>query len=233
MVDTTIFGVISLISIIAGIISILFAGYNLYLAFHLRKEKINQAKEENFRKALESDDLETLGNFLERDIGNFTINEYVSDDTVNLKVNSYFERLQVFLSTPQEIRNESPKTVQLPLQNGDQPLPNEDYKKILNELNFGDTWNSLARLRRTIEVQLKDYARANEIQIRDQISAGQMLNILKNQNKISDSVFKNLKFSVSIANNAIHGKDVSYDEAQEAITHARIAIEELNRGLGN
>nr|WP_321350493.1 hypothetical protein [uncultured Methanoregula sp.] len=229
MVEITTFGIITILSLCAGILSILFAVYNLCVAYRLTKEKINKAKEENFQKALESDDLEILGNFLEKKIGNFTISEYVSDNDVNLKVSSYFERLQNYLSSPMEFEKEPIKSEHPHFESANKQLPDEDFNKILHELNFGDTWNSLARLRRTIEVQLKKYARVNDIQVREQISAGQILNILRNQEKISDSVFRNLKFSVSIANNAIHGKDVSYDEAQEAITHARIAIDELNR----
>jgi len=231
--DLTLSGLITLISLIAGILSIIFAIINFCSAYSIRKEKINQAKETLFKSAIESNDLEKLGTFLEKNIGNFTIHEYVTDNDVNLKVNSYFERLQSFLSTQEEFEKESSIQDQLPHQIEGYPVMDTDFEKILNELNFGDTWNSLARLRRTIEIRIKDYAKANDIQFKENISAGQILNILRNQNKISNSIFENLKYSVSISNDAIHGKEVSYEKAQEAIYHAKNAIDELNHIISN
>lgn len=216
---------------VAGIISVISGILSVYLAYRSEKEKINNAQNEQFEKAIRSDDINELGSFLERNIGDFTVNEYISNSEVSSKVDTYIDRIQQFVSTnkeplqfdPNKIRRSSPS---------EQALIKftPEFEGIIEKFDQGESWGALARLRRVIEIRLKEVAEHNNIAIKKNITAGYLLNLLKRNKVILDPYFSELLYCISVCNNAVHGSDVSISQANEVISIANRVFEELDKG---
>ena len=177
--------------------------------------KIDQAKEDGFQKALDASDLNTLGNYLDETLGRFTIQEITTNPTASLKVKTYFGRVKDFLGAEKEIKQISSK----PRVNKQVKVSGE-FEKIIEELDNGEAWNSLARLRRYIEIKLRELAEKKGLRFKRQPSAGRLLNELLKKDFVSPRANDLLRYSISVANSAVRGEDVSFTVAQHAIFSA-------------
>lgn len=215
-----------------GLISIFVTIFSVIYYYNSRKNKLLEAQEKKFKNAMASDDLITVGNFLYNTIGDFNVYEYVSSIDVSKTVDKCFEKLLFFIKTDAELKQEIDEikdeieevkyTTELEIP----PDLFEDFTKLLVELNSGESWNALARLRRSIEITLNEIAEANGI-IFNRLSAGQLLNVLIRKKIIPIEAMSHLKYAISVCNQAIHGRDVSMNEAQEAVFHASIGLKIL------
>lgn len=218
------------LSVTSGLISSLITFWSLYYTRRSREKKLQEAKEEQFKSAIQSDDLATLGNYLDTVIGKFNIYEYITDVKVSGKVDTFLSILKEFVGTEDEVTQEIRETSTPAIIEKVRPLPYE-FDKILTELHSGEMWNGLARLRRHIEITLRNLANTKDVSIERPLSAGYLLNLLLQREVIQQDVFSNLKYAVTISNKAIHGFDVTMAEAEEAVSNASTGLAKLNEAL--
>ena len=227
--------IVSLTGGIASILSLLLTTITFVLADYSKRNKLQKAEESKFMQAMQSDSISQIGFYLDDTLGQFTIHEYTSSTQVAKRVDQYIERIQDFVGTEEKIKvaptTEPPEEIGLEYKD----LP-EPFLPIFNELRIGEPWNALARLRRLIEMRLRN--RAISLGFKDRIlkSAGQILRILVDRKYVKPNIFEMLQYSITICNRAIHGIDISQDEAEQAIYSAVEALQHIesnnyNRGL--
>lgn len=228
--DFNIESIISSIAVFAGFISIVSTIMSVFIGYNNRKTKLVQAQEQKLNSALESDDLIKVGGFFYNTIGEFNIYEYVSSSNVSKTVDKFNEKLISFLKTDAEMVQEIKEIEEIePIAKIETPPDlSEEFTKIHNELDSGEIWNALARLRRYIEITLRKTAEINDIHIDKATSAGYFVNLLTNHGVIRKEAAHNLKYAITISNKAIHGMDVDITEAHGAVFHASIGLNMLN-----
>jgi hypothetical protein len=195
-------------------------------ARNIRLNKLKAAKESRFAEALASDDISVLGAYLEDVVGDFTVLEYASSTEVTQRVDRYLEKVEEFLGTPSEIEEKLPDTRRELLPEEREKVAHE-YDKVLEQLRTGESWNALARLRRHIEMTLRGFAEEVGLQLRSHISAGKLLDTLARKQLIPFFIEDSLRFPIAAANRAIHGLDVSADEAEYAVYMAGKGLRSL------
>ena len=143
-------GIASIASLVLTITTFLFATYS-------KNSKLQKAEEGKFVKAMQSDSITEIGSYLDDTLGQFTIHEYTSSHQVAKRVDQYIERIQDFVGTEEQIKiaptTEPPEEIELEYKDLPQP-----FLPIFEELRTGEPWNALARLRRLIEMRLRDPA---------------------------------------------------------------------------
>jgi hypothetical protein len=216
----------SLLSVVGGVISLLGTLLGFLSARRSQISKLREAEEKQFQAALASDDLTVVGNYLEENIGRFNVYEYVSNPTVSKRIDTYLERLRFFVGTDAELEqqireSEPPPEIEVP-----SALP-EEFERVLTELRTGEIWNALARLRRYIEIALREIAEARDIRLERPSTAGHLLNVLWRSEVIPQDAFSNLKYAITVCNKAVHGIDVDMSEAEEALLHASVGMRRL------
>ena len=152
--------------------------------------------------------------------------EYTSSPQVATRVDQYIERIQDFVGTEEQIKlaptTEPPEEIELGYEDIPQP-----FIPIFEELRTGEPWNALARLRRLIEIRLRDRAISLNFKERQLKSAGQILKIIFDRKYIAPNIYKMLWYSITVCNRTIHGIDISEDEAEQAIYSAVEALQHL------
>jgi hypothetical protein len=103
----------------------------------------------------------------------------------------------------------------------------KEFTSICWELQTGTTWNALAQLRRLIETELRAYAEPLKMERKHLRSAGKLLRLLLERQKISGEIFEPLQFAVKVANQAIHGHEIDEPLAENAISLAIPALIKL------
>lgn len=222
--------IVSIISVIAGLTSGIITLFNYVISKKNEKTKLQKSEEKRFQQILSSDNIDVLGNYLDEIIGKFNIYEYSTNPKISHRVNTYIDRIQHYVGTIDEIKKEELPKRKPKIKDFTEKLPNE-YQTILNELETGEHWNALARLRRHIEIFLKKIAISKGLLKEEFTSAGRLLSLLERNEIISKNSAKKLGYSISICNRAIHGLDVSLEEAQEAIYLAVNVLDTLRREL--
>lgn len=181
--------------------------------------KLQSAEEAMFSAALESDDLLTLGDYLNSTLGEFTIYEYTARPQVEKRVNRMLERVAEFVGETAEIKpvfsGESPAG----LGRNQRDLPKQ-FLEVKAGLDSGESWNALARLRRIIEQHLREYGVSLGFKERHLRSAGQSLRLLADRNYVSEESFHLLDYAVRVCNEAVHGYSVPPGQAEEALSAA-------------
>jgi len=211
--------VVGATSILAAIASLLTTILGYVLQTWIAHKKLRAAEEEKFRVALESDDLLTLGNYLSSTLGQFTIHEYTTLSQVEHRVNRMFDRLSAFIGESVDVQPvfayESPSN----LNRERVPIPDE-FDRVKVDLEGGEIWNGLARLRRMIEIRLRKYAAGYGIKEQHLKSAGQTLRLLADREYISGRSRELLAFAIRVCNEGVHGYPVSLGQAREALSAA-------------
>jgi hypothetical protein len=193
-----------------------------------RRSKLQRAQERRFRKAIESDDLTVIGNYLYKVIGSFNVHEYVTNKDISNRVDKYVDRLREFLGTEEEIKSQRADIKERPIPER-LIAPSVELGSISDKLASGDTWSALAQLRRHIEITLREVARANDVSVKITAGAGYLLKLLFDRRIISGQTFSDLKYAIAVSNRAIHGLDVEIDEAKRAVILAFNCINELKQ----
>jgi hypothetical protein len=191
------------------------------------RKKLKAAEEARFQVVLESNSISELGSYLDEVIGKFQIREYGENDTIRNRVNAYLEKIQDLVGTREDIQQEPKikKPPPLPAQFMEE-LPSE-FRSVYTELQTGEPWNALAKLRRIVEGKLFDLASGYDIKIIKRYGAGNILKILAERNLIGRKTVERLRFAIGLSNKAIHGEDVSFEDAEMAIRQAGLALREL------
>jgi hypothetical protein len=91
-----------------------------------------------------------------------------------------------------------------------------------------NTWQALAQLRRSIETELRSLADRREIEVPPRAGAGRLLDVLARAGAVPADVYEPLRYTVQVANAAIHGEDVSLAAAYDALFSAEHALQRLH-----
>ncbi len=227
---------ISLLSILLGVISLIATVISITINSIQQKNLLKELKKIELEEILESSDILALGKYLDDDIGKLTISDYVDNKKLTEKIDYLIGRLTKFVGTEDEI--ESEKEDQDKFEMGydrkemikDFPYTGkvgEEFDKIISELYLGEPWNALARLRRYIEILLKNIGLKNGLPIEKVHSVTKLIEILLRNDLISEEVASNLRYPIHVSNRAVHGQELKKGEAEEAIHHAAFAVEQL------
>lgn len=218
--------IISYTSVIAGLISILTTLISVFYVKRGEKRIIQKTEEKKFENVLASDDIVVLGSYLNNVLGPINIYEYTASPKIAERLDKYLERIQAYIGTGDEVSKgiERPQTIEPDIFSRQL---SDEFGKILKEVRTGEAWNALARLRRYIEITLKETVKILGIPQEGVASAGRLLSLLERSEFINKNISGKLRYSISICNKAVHGLDISPQEAEEAIYLARAAVDEL------
>lgn len=191
------------------------------------RRKLQAAEEAKFKEALESDDLLKLGDYLSSTLGQFTIQEYSSREQVAQRVNRMLARLGDFIGEGDvalpTLLDQSPVTHPPELSS----LPAE-FARVKADLENGDLWNGLARLRRIIELNLRQYGTSLGFKEKHLRSAGQALRLLGDRNYVPSNTVELLQYAIRLCNTGVHGNPVSLNDAMSALSAAVEGLHELD-----
>lgn len=221
---------ITLVSWVSMVLTIVIAFFQLWNNFKRRKEeldKIRCADEKAYQEVMESSDLDKIGKYLDDVIGNFDMREYAENKKIRDTLDLYIEKLKSFIGTDNEIIKSADDTQKdvyktnasdLAASVTVRPKLTQEFQEILNELYSGETWNSLAKLRRLIEIKLKEALLKEGIEMNKSLGAGQLLEIYyKHKQSNIEIDFDQMKSAISICNKAIHGIETDIKIAEKAI----------------
>jgi len=214
-------------AVAAGLSSVASTLYAYFRNRKSEKDKMAKTRETEFEAVLDSNDINVLGTYLDETLGQFNIHEYTASTNVGERVNKYLDKIQSFVGTTEHIPKEvGPKEIE----SVGEPIEgfSEEFQTILDELRTGEPWNALARLRRHIEIQLRDIASRKGYKAWHLKSAGQILRLLYDRKYVAPDNYKLLMYSISVCNRAIHGIDISEDEAEQAVFLGSKALQSFN-----
>lgn len=222
-----------LLSLISGTVS-LTASLLTILYDRIKEElKIRQINEGDFTKAIDSNDLKILGDFLQERIGNVTVYEYIHNSNIRIMIDKYFERLHIFLG--QDIENvESKVSSKVRSVKKKSPRSKLPKKAVFTQIyddytEKKEAWNLLAGLRRNLEIKLREIAILNDVNVEHYYSAGRLNQVLFNRKVISGKTYKDLQTCIRICNNEIHGLSVSEEDVGMALKIGQKILSELKR----
>jgi hypothetical protein len=222
----------SLLSVLATLFSYLYTKYQ-------QIKKLEMLKEKNFETILETSNIYELGTYLDTEIGQLTISDYVENKDINKRIDILINKLTQFVGTEEQINKETEENKQSEkvLKESSKTPKDFPYKgklgaefdKIINELDYGEPWNALARLRRHIEIELRNLAKKNNLSIEKIYNMTHLILLLKQNGIIDTYISRNLEYPIHVSNRAVHGQNLNKGEAQEAIFHAAIALDKINK----
>ena len=216
----------TLASIAAGVISALAMRSSAARSKRKREKEARELDVGRVEEALSSDDLGTLGKYVYEGFGDVSVEGFAQDLDTRKSVDQVFSMLKQYLgATP------SPQPpIAEPDWRGD---PNAEvldvepeFRVAFDEINRGDVWNGLARLRRALEIRLRGFAEQSGLATK-WTGAGQIVNALGHKNIIDYETKTALRYAIEIANRGVHGVDVAQDQAIEALFSAAHALEGL------
>lgn len=212
-----------LVSFIAGFLSILVTIISYYLSRRQKEEILNTVSQDKIENILATDNIKILGDYLTNSLEVVTIAQYSLDKKVSKNVNIFLKKIRNYLLTQSEVEK-----LEIPDKVEDRyieyPQIPEEFAPIIDELVDGEAWNALAKLRRFLELHFKRIAKENNIDVRKSKSVSQLLNLLYKMELVSPYSFDNLKYAINISNKAIHGVDISREEADKAIRLAMYSL---------
>ena len=190
------------------------------------RSKLNSAKENDFQSALTSESLDTLGNYLDHSLGQFTLSEYAHNREVGKKVDLFIARLKDYIGPESQGPMPATKNLDTPVSYRSVVMDNE-LRNVEHKLANGLMWDALASLRRIVEVRLRNMAESHKIIVTPKAGAGALLQSLVKTELIPPSIAEALRYSIDIANRGIHGHEVSMVDCQAAFRQSWYALGEL------
>jgi hypothetical protein len=185
--------------------------------------------EEAQERALESDDLETLGKYLLGDIGSVRVTDIIRDAQVQRRTAKAMSRVQAFLASAPSDPGTAHPDADAGAVNLEEPRAPRQLEKAVNEVLAGEVWNGLAYMRRYIEVLLKH----SHPELRKaRLGAGQLITSAARRDLIPPEAVAPLRYAVGIANRAVHGEPVEVGIALEAIDAAEAGLAMINEFRG-
>jgi hypothetical protein len=192
------------------------------------RQKLRASEEVKFKEALESSDLVKLGEYLSTALGQFTIQEYSSRKQVAQRVDRMFDRLADFVAEPEVVQ--PPPDVEPPAALARELPPlSGDFARVRVDFENEEVWNGLARLRRIIEIRLRQLAIDRGFKEKHLRSAGQMLRFLTDREYVPGHIAQLLQYAIRVCNEGVHGNAVSLDDALAALLAAVEALAGLEQ----
>lgn len=227
---------ISLLATVLGLISVSITAISGITNLIKQNKLLKELKKKELEVILDSSDILALGEYLDNDIGKLTISDYVDNSKLTKKVDYLISRLTQFVGTEAEIKSEKEEQEKFEQEHPAKDLikdfpytqkVSEEFDKIIRELYLGEPWNALARLRRYVEILLKNIGEENGIQAKKIHSVTKLIDILQRNQIIDANVANDLRYPIHVSNRAVHGEELKRGEAEEAIHHAAYAIQKL------
>lgn len=220
------------LSIAAGVVSVITVIMSMIDHSKQKKSVIEKIESNKLDNVLKSDDINKLGNYLEQTLSEVSVYQYSKNPEVEKQFDRYLDKIKDYVGTTEEINREQipeePEHVEPEIGFRDVfPRLSREYNSVIDELNNGDPWNALARLRRNIELKLQEVAEQEGIKKKQRMSLRHLIERLHKTEVISGQAREKLDYAVSISNKAVHGIDVKFETASEAIAMAFDALQEL------
>lgn len=196
------------------------------IAFWFGRRSVKEAASAvSFEKAFSSFDLKVIGEYLRSEFGSVALDTYARDENVRRSLDRSLARIGEFLdadeqgaSSKADARDEEPELVEVV---GDREFASELNEKpgdapavlaALEQLRKGEIWNALAKLRRDVEIDIRQvFGESRAIPINSVIVRMEM------PKDVADA----LKRFYRTASMAVHGDDVTFGQAVEAVNNAR------------
>lgn len=222
---------LEIVSLIVALASVGSSIFSSIMSVRDRIKKLADARKVSLEQVIASNDIRQLGVFLDKTVGQFDVSEYVDSKDVTETIDRYFDGVINFLGTS-ESANEEERVREVdidhPRRLPDQKDVTELMKPIVSELEHGEIWNALASLRRLLEIRLRERALKIGFKERHLGSAGQILHILAERDYLAPDVATSLRYAIAVCNRAIHGREVSLNEAEEAFWIVERALMEIS-----
>jgi hypothetical protein len=216
---------ISLVAAFAGLATTFYTVLRTVSDRRRRQETIGELQKEQEAQALASADLHILGDYIYSNLGNVTVSAYARNPEISAKVRRALDGVGNFLG-PDSLR--VPASQGTPAGQVDDVMVsevNDEMSKAREDILYGEVWNGLARMRRTIENELRELAPMEVGARRDRPApVGALIDRMRSRGLIDDGVTNHFRYAVQVANAAVHGKDVSVGQADEAWRSALLGL---------
>lgn len=194
------------------------------------KSELGSVSEQKLDKSIETLDFESLGTYIWETLGNAR----VSDVASNRKLDSQFDlaasQLATFVGPQEPADSGSDESTVADNFSRDETYPevfanDQELSRIYDDLNAGEVWVGMTRLRRHIEVQLATHPRTGSTsKFR---SAGQIARQLAREGALNDNQLTGLLYAIQICNQAVHGAHIEHDVALDALFMAMRVLREI------
>jgi hypothetical protein len=181
------------------------------------QDAVRQVRETRAADAISALDLASLGTYLYETLGSVPLASYASDTQTRRDVARALDDIENFVTEDQP----------LAVDQRDERAAMSSLDAARQALAQRDTWQALAQLRRSIEIDLRAFADRHSVVVPPRAGAGRLLAELESSDLLPAEVTGPLRYAVDIANSAIHGEDVSPHVADEAIFTATRALSQI------
>lgn len=218
--------IITTISSLTAVLSVLATLFAIYFNKKSQTKSLNDIREKSLDELIDSFDIKLLGKYLDNNLGQVTIKEYSANKKIQKIVNKYVQTIVNYIGTEEKLNQK----VSVP-ENGKEFSANisADLIPIILEYETGQTWNALAKLRRHIEITIRDLANENKLQINEYSSPQKILSTMYTLNILSKSTVDNLNYVIKICSKAIHGIELSQEEEDNALNLAIKSLDEIEK----
>lgn len=217
----------SVMAVIGGVIALLVGGAAA------RKQAL-VLKRIRVESVIAESNLNSLGQLFVRDLGGTSMPSYVRDPQQRMEFRHAFNAVRDFIgeqhppsgvAAPEAMAPEPAETIDWMRDSEPQTLT---AQRALREVADGESWNALARMRRTLEMAVAQrFEEAHGKQRR--LAAGQLIAVAAKRGVIPRDAPDTLRYAISVANRAVHGEDVPPDVAVEAIVLIDRFLRELDQ----
>lgn len=175
------------------------------------KNAVKRIHESSPDAAISSLDLASLGTYIYGTLGSIPITEYASNNDARRDVARALDQIERFVTD-----EESVPTRGLARERTAEQWLAEAHRTLATQ----DTWQGLAQLRRSIEIELRSLARQHEVDVPANAGAGRLLNALVKSEVLPSDLARELRQAIAVANRAIHGDEISPAVAEDALYSA-------------
>jgi hypothetical protein len=180
----------------------------------IARDAVQRIRESSPDAAMSALDLNTLGDYVYGTLGTMPISEYAENPAARADVARALERIDRFVSEDEP----------LAIDERGEDAAARSLAQAHRALESGDTWQSLAQLRRAIEIELRSVAQRRGIEVPPRAGAGRMLTLLARAEALPNEAVGRLQYAIQVANSAVHGGDIPPDVAYEAFDSAEGAL---------
>ncbi|MDQ4125504.1 MAG: hypothetical protein M3134_07895 [Actinomycetota bacterium] len=188
------------------------------------RRALRNTSEDRFGAVIEQADRAKLARYLHDELGSVPVSTYAANADVRRRVDAVLDRLTDYMGTDDVTAEWAPPPGAEDLAVADrQPWqfrPGEDLlARAYEQIGAGEVWNGLALLRHGLEARLQRLAAGHAVTT-PRGGAGALLRHLLNRGVLSEQAARPLGYAIHVATRAIHGEDVSVDQAEEALANA-------------
>lgn len=218
--------IITTISTLTGLLSVVATLLAIYFNKKSQTKALNDIREKSLDELIDSFDIKLLGKYLDKNLGQVTIKEYSANEKIQKIVNKYVQTIVNYIGTEEKLNQK----ISVP-ENGKEYSANISMEliPIILEYETGQTWNALAKLRRHIEITIRDLAIENNLQTNEYSSPQKILSVMYGLRILSKSTVDNLNYVIKICSRAIHGIELTQEEEDNALNLAIKSLDEIEK----